>query len=494
MESLLRISLVIILALVCAARSNEEAPNIVLILTDDQDIALKGLNPMIKTQQLIANKGATFLNAFTSSPICCPSRSSLLTGQYAHNVKTFNNSQAGGCYGTHWREKVEPETFPVLLQKAGYRTFYAGKYLNEYYSEAVPPGWSDWHGLHGNSKYYNYTLNENGQLVSFTDEYLTDVLGNRTVDFITKIEPGIPFFAMIAPPAPHAPYTAAERHQDTFPDVTAPRTKNYNLPCGPLEKHWLLTMPPSPLPADILASVDIIYRKRWQSLLAVDEMVESIVKVLENREMSTNTYFIYTSDNGYHMGQFGLPYDKRQPYETDIRVPFLISGPKIPPKTLISSPVALIDVAPTVLELAGLEVPPLIDGASVLNKLSHMEIIEERQVLIEYWGEGTHETYNPECPWQKKDKLSLCTLDAGCHCQDSWNNTYSCVRHLASDLDMIYCQFKDNEHFTEAYDLSNDMDQIENIAYDMLTSLRAKYDLAITNLTACAGATCRRIY
>lgn len=155
---------------------------------------------MIKTQQLVANRGATFINAvsiyrqqtikrlhlfshfhysllqFTSSPICCPSRSSLLAGQYAHNVKTLNNSQSGGCYGTHWREKVEPEAFPVVLQNAGYQTFYAGKYLNEYYSEVVPPGWSRWHGLHGNSKYYNYTLNENGRVVSFIDDYLTDVL------------------------------------------------------------------------------------------------------------------------------------------------------------------------------------------------------------------------------------------------------------------------------------------------------------------------------
>lgn len=495
MESLLRISPIIILSvLALAVQAEENAPNIVLVLTDDQDVVLKGLNPMVQTQQLIANRGATFMNAFTSSPICCPSRSSLLTGQYAHNVKTFNNSQTGGCYGTHWREKVEPSTFPVLLQEAGYRTFYAGKYLNEYYSKEVPPGWSDWHGLHGNSKYYNYTLNENGQIVSFTEEYLTDVLSNRTVDFLSKAEQGVPFFAMVAPPAPHAPYTAATRHEDTFADVNAPRTKNYNLPCGPLEKHWLLTMPPSPLPADILASIDIIYRKRWQSLMAVDEMVESIVATLEKRNMLTDTYIIYTSDNGYHMGQFGLPYDKRQPYETDIRVPFLMTGPKIPPKTLVSAPVVLIDIAPTVLELAGLDIPAEVDGASVLSKLSHTAPIEERQILVEYWGEGTVETHNPECPWQKKDKLMLCTLDAGCHCQDAWNNTYNCVRHMANDLDMVYCQFKDNEHFIEAYDLSNDMYQIENVAYDLLPSIRAKYDLAITNLTECSGPTCRRIY
>lgn len=202
---------------------------------------------------------------------------------------------------------------------------------------------------------------------------------------------------------------------------------NYNLPCGPLgiklvfdckcdiqglsfilsEKHWLITMPPLPLPADIVANIDIIYRKRWQSLLAVDEMVESIMTILEKRKVLSNTYIIYTSDNGYHMGQFGQAYDKRQPYETDIRVPLLMAGPKITPKTLVASPVALIDIAPTVLELAGLDVPDLLDGASVLSTLEDAMEIEERQLLIEYWGEGTPETYNPDCPWQKKDKLSV---------------------------------------------------------------------------------------
>lgn len=111
--------------------------------------------------------------------MCCPSRASILSGQYAHNHATINNSLSGGCYGTVWREHIEPRTVPVQLQKRGYRTFYAGKYLNKYEGHEVPPGYSDWHGLHGNSKYYNYTLNENGQLKSYGDreeDYLTDVI------------------------------------------------------------------------------------------------------------------------------------------------------------------------------------------------------------------------------------------------------------------------------------------------------------------------------
>ncbi|XP_055536141.1 N-acetylglucosamine-6-sulfatase-like isoform X2 [Wyeomyia smithii] len=448
---------------------------------------------MTKTQKLIANQGATFVNAFTSSPICCPSRSSLLSGQYAHNTKVYNNSKSGGCYGVHWRETVEPETFPVLLQKHGYKTFYAGKYLNEYYSKDIPVGWDEWYGLHGNSRYFNYTLNVNGKVLFYSDEYLTDHLKNRTLEFLEKVSSSAPFFAMVSPPAPHEPFTAAYRHQDMFPNVKAVRTKNFNIPFGPLEKHWLLTMPPSPLPEQIVEEVDIIYRKRWQSLMAVDEMVAAMVNILEKRKLMANTYFIYTSDNGFHMGQFSQPYDKRQPYETDIRIPFLFRGPKLLPKTLVASPTALIDIAPTVLELAGIDIPPQIDGDSFLSKLNNMEI-QERQILIEYWGEGNSETYNPECPWQRKDNLYLCSSEIACHCQDAWNNTFNCVRHLGSDMNMVYCQFKDKENFVEAYDLTNDLYQVNNIAYDMLPSIRAKYSLALNNLTECVGETCRRIY
>lgn len=472
----------------------QSAPNIVLVLTDDQDIMLKGLSPMTRTQKLIANQGATFVNAFTSSPICCPSRSALLSGQYAHNNKVHNNSKSGGCYGMHWRKNVEPTTFQVLLQNRGYKTFYAGKYLNEYDSKDIPVGWNEWYGLHGNSRYFNYTLNENGQTVFYSDEYLTDILKNRTLRFLQDVEAGTPFFAMVAPPAPHEPFTAASRHQNMFPNEKAVRTANFNVPFGPLEKHWLLTMPPSPLAEGIIDEIDIIFRKRWQSLMAVDEMVEDIVRLLEDRMLMTNTYFIYTSDNGYHMGQFSQPYDKRQPYETDIRIPFLIRGPKVASKSLVTSPIALIDIAPSILELAGIPVPSeMMDGASFVSKLSNMNI-QERQILIEYWGEGNIDTYNPECPWQKQDKLYLCSTDTACHCQDSWNNTFSCVRHMGNDVDMIYCQFKDNENFVEAYDLTSDSYQMKNIAYDMLPSIRAQYSLALTNLTECSGETCRRIY
>ncbi len=299
---------------------------------------------------------------------------------------------------------------------------------------------------------------------------------------------------MIAPPAPHAPYTAAKRHSNTFENIKALRTPNFNIPSGELgksltvrltflnnclncarkkiisDKHWLLRMPPATL--QNLESLDIITRKRWQSLLAVDEMVANIVQALEENHLYNNTYIMYTSDNGYHIGQFAQAFDKRQPYETDIRVPFIISGPQIPPKIVYDHPVALIDIFPSVLtrageedqitiaiascqnffHLKGISLPNIIDGQSFFDHDDDDDTVlssdySNRQILIEYWGEGNWDTYNSECKWHKGDLLQQCTIDAECKCQDAWNNTYSCIRQISVDKkeNKIFCEFKDRE-------------------------------------------------
>lgn len=183
------------------------------------------------------------------------------------------------------------------------------------------------------------------------------------------------------------------------------------------DKHWLLTMPPSELPEEIVDNIDEIYRKRWQTLLSVDDLIEGVVKFLMEKGFLDNTYIILTSDNGFHLGQFAQAYDKRQPYDTDIRVPLIIRGPNIPKKIVINDLVALIDIAPTVLELANIEDEhKLFDGISFTsswNPNCDNEInLDKKQtkrtkLLIEYWGEGNEETYNPDCPWAKTDMLNV---------------------------------------------------------------------------------------
>lgn len=178
-----------------------------------------------------------------------------------------------------------------------------------------------------------------------------------------------------------------------------------------LDKHWLLRMSPSQLPETILTNLDTIYRKRWQSLLAVDEMIAAIIHQLTVNNLIENTFIMYTSDNGYHIGQFAQAYDKRQPYENDIRVPFLVRGPNIPAKTISSEPIVLIDIVPTILDLVGIQKSDHLDGISFLphllqpNEDNGENATVKRQILIEYWGEGNNGTFSPECPWNQNNRL-----------------------------------------------------------------------------------------
>lgn len=176
-----------------------------------------------------------------------------------------------------------------------------------------------------------------------------------------------------------------------------------------VEKHWLMSMQPNKLSERTLDYMDVIYRKRWQSLLSVDDLVEEVVITLDKLGIINDTYIIFTSDNGYHIGQFAQPFDKRQPYETDINIPMVIRGPNIKPKTIIKHPAALIDLAPTILNWADVEYQlDDFDGIALNEMLEEAPRNEndtfERQILVEYWGESNDEWVG-ECPWRRKDKL-----------------------------------------------------------------------------------------
>ncbi|KAH8340197.1 hypothetical protein KR067_013244, partial [Drosophila pandora] len=478
---------------------SEKLPNIVLILTDDQDVELYGMHPMIKTIQKIGLEGAAFYHAYTPTPICCPARASLLTGMYAHNHGTRNNSVSGGCYGTRWRESLEPRTLAMHLQRRGYTTFFAGKYLNQYSGLETPVGWNSFYGLQGNSRYYNYTLRENKNNVHYEDVYLTDKLRDLTVDFLESVSQSAnkskaverPFFAMITPPAAHAPFSPAPRHDGVFNKIKALRTPSFNKPVD--DKHWLVRSS-RPLQDKTIDTIDSYYRKRWETLLAVDELVEKVVTKLNQTGVFDNTYVIFSSDNGYHVGQFAQPFDKRQPYETDIHIPLLIRGPGIAPGRRIDSAVSLVDIAPTILSWANVSIPSYMDGHSFHEMLmegpAQKVPLVERSLLIEYWGEGNFRTYNPKCPGSYRDRLAECTLEADCHCQDAWNNTYACIREVRYELNRIYCEFRDNENFQEAYDLDLDSYQMTNGVYDLLPIDRALLGLRLNNLTRCSGQEC----
>ncbi|XP_028274098.1 glucosamine (N-acetyl)-6-sulfatase (Sanfilippo disease IIID), b [Parambassis ranga] len=501
-RGLLRAAVALLTALTCCVRwaDGAKASNIVLILTDDQDVQLGGLTPMKKTKALIGEAGATFVNAFTVSPLCCPSRSSILTGRYPHNHEVRNNSLSGNCSSPVWQKGPESEAFPVYLGKQKYQTFFAGKYLNQYGKkeaggvEHVPPGWDQWHALAGNSQYYNYTLSVNGKEEkhgdSYQEDYLTDLILNQSLRFLDDHSPQHPFFMMLSTPAPHSPWTAAPQYQKEFGNVQAPRDGSFDK-LGK-DKHWLLRQPVSPMPNSTLTFLDNAYRRRWQTLLSVDDMVETLVKKLDGMKELDNTYIFYTSDNGYHTGQFSLPIDKRQLYEFDIKVPLMVRGPGIKPNQTLQAPVLNIDLAPTIMDISGVNLSSVnVDGQSFLAQMapSLRNGTVRPFFLVEYTGEG-HPTSDPACP-KLGPGLSECFPD--CVCEDAYNNTYACVRTLDGQTNMQYCEFADSESFVEVYNLAADPYQLENILKKVDPSVLQTMNQRLIKLQSCVGDSCRNI-
>lgn len=421
-----------------------------------------------------------------------------MTGLYVHNTGVRNNSKNGGCYSDEFIENHERKSFPAILNENGYATFYAGKYLNQYYSAEIPKGYDYFYGLHGNSKYYNYSLNANGIIESFGDDpedYYTNVIRKQAKEFLSKQTKEKPFLAIVSTPSCHAPFTPEEKYRDTLKNFSAPRSKNFNEGAKQGEKHWLMTMKPNILSDATIEKIDEFYHRRLETLLTVDDLVEDLVQQLEYQDLLDDTFIIFTSDNGYHLGNWAMPWDKRLPYETDIKVPLIIRGPNINAKETVTSPVLLIDLAPTILSLANVSFNASnYDGKSfdnIINSLNVSDEFEERQILIEHFGEGNENSHNPECPWRKSQRLYGCTIESECKAEDSWNNTYACIRHFSQSINFLMCKFKDREEYYEAYDLTRDVYQLENIAYDILPSVQARYQIIIEDLMECKGESCK---
>ncbi|XP_066148918.1 N-acetylglucosamine-6-sulfatase-like isoform X1 [Euwallacea fornicatus] len=481
--------------------SERASPNFVYILTDDQDLMLNGLIAMKKSLSLIGDRGKFFEHAYVNTPLCCPSRSSILTGKYPHNMGVVNNSLSGNCSSLYWQKYHEPHSVAAILKnRANYTTFYAGKYLNQYGSRYtggtayVPKGYDWWVGLKGNSKYYNYTLSINGTNLPVKNLYLTDLLANYSLAFLNQrfIETS-PFFMMVAPPASHSPFIPPKRYANKFPGASVVKNPSFNH--TPHNKHWIVKMPPKRLPNNITI-LNQIHRRRLQTLLAVDDLVERIVLQLKKLKIFHKTYFIINSDNGFHIGQFGQPWDKRQPYEADTRVPLLISGPGVGKKILEPYPVSAVDIAPTILDLAGIKPPHHMDGKSfkkqLLNKRNN---IGYKFVFMEYWGEGaaTDKSVDKSCPWGFDTNVTECSSNQWCKCQDSRNNTYTCVVEFKDELRFKFCRFADRERFVEAYNLFLDPYELKNV-YPRMNSKQVRYYNNVLNkFKKCSGRSCKKL-
>ena len=351
-------------------------PNLVLVLTDDQDLLLGSLDHMPRTRALIAEQGLTFANHFVPLSLCCPSRSTILTGLYPHNHKVYTNFPPGGGYQRFDELGHEQATLATALHAAGYRTALFGKYLNGYPGLEdpghVPPGWDEWASPVAGAPYseFRYTLNENGKLVKYGSapaDYATDVLAGKATAFVRGAAGGPPFFLYLATYAPHLPATPAPRHAGLFPDLQAPRTPSFN-EADVSDKPERIRALPRLDPSQI-AAIDADYRKQMRSLQAVDEAVAALVQTLQETGQLANTYVVLTSDNGFHLGQHRLEPGKYTAYETDIHVPLLVRGPGVPAGGTVRALTSSVDLAPTLAGLAGTALRSNPDGRSLVPLL-----------------------------------------------------------------------------------------------------------------------------
>jgi N-acetylglucosamine-6-sulfatase len=351
-------------------------PNIVFITTDDQDLDL--LEHMPRVQSLLVERGVRFTNAFVTLPLCSPSHVSMMTGQYPHNYGVMINPSPLGGFVRFQELNGDASTIGTWLTEANYRTGRIGKYLVGYGigQEYVAPNWDDWRTFYdGYTPFTQYAMNENGAVVHYGTapaNYIVDVLADRAVAFVANPDPR-PFFLFFAPPAPHAdarpdgPTTPAVRHRGRYTSLTAPRPPSFN-------EDDVSDKPPdiASRPAfteEQIADLDYEYRSRAESLLAVDEAVERLMETLQATGKLENTYVVFTSDNGYHLGHHRLPGGKGTFFEEDIRVPLVVRGPGIAPGTRRDEFVLNLDFVPTWVELAGARPGREMDGRSLVPLL-----------------------------------------------------------------------------------------------------------------------------
>ena len=447
----------------------QRRPNVVVVMTDDQ--TLESMRVMKNVDRLLARRGATFTQSIVSFALCCPSRATFLTGQYAHNHRVLSNVAPFGGYG----RLDHATTLPAWLRRGGYHTVHIGKHLNGYglaRRREVPPGWSEWYGSIDPStyRYWGFTINENGRLVRYRGQanYQTDVYARRAVEVIRRRAPlRKPFFLYVGflashaggprelddPPSLKTP-APAPRHRDRFLFETLPMSPSFNEQ-DVRDKPLAIRRRPG-LEEFQIGALTEAYQQQLESLLAVDEAVARIVDALRRAGDLERTFIVFTSDNGYFHGEHRIPAGKVYLYEPSIRVPLIIRGPGIPPGQRIDELVANIDLAPTIADAANARPLRIVDGRSLLPLLQKGTKPAPRSILIE--------SPPSEVPRQ----------------------VFSAVRTRQH----LYASYQSGDQ--ELYDLATDPYQLVSIHRDPAqAALVAELSLRVEQLETCAGANCR---
>ncbi|KUI64363.1 Arylsulfatase [Cytospora mali] len=455
------------------AKSASGRPNIVFIMADDQDRLLNSTDYMPALQRELFAKGTEFTHHYTTQALCCPSRSSILRGQQTHNTNITNVVAPGGAYNKWVLSGQDKDYLPHWLKAAGYRTEYVGKIMNGYglsnYKETVK-GWDYVDAVlepyidDYNSPVFSTNSGPPIYYEGFHQTDITRIKALHRLDYVTNQSE--PFFMAITPFTPHIAYQQnkpshrpipLKRHFDLFPNVKVPQPPNFN-PADQYQEGksgWVKWL--APMNESAIDFADFVYRSRLQALYGVDEIVNDVVAMLEEKGVADNTYIIYTSDNGYHLGQHRVPGGKSLFYNEDVNIPFIVRGPNVPQGVSSSIPGLHLDLAPTFLEIAGLpksKWPGFFDGRSLLdqwhqplnyNVTAPGQGNNKESINIEYWG-----LVGIEAP-------SAASLGA-----PFYNNTYKTIRTIGDEQNWAYAVWC-NGH-TELYNVSADPYELTNLA------------------------------
>ena len=387
-------------------------PNVLIFLTDDQRIGT--LKHMPATRRLIGRKGVTYKNAFATTPLCCPSRASIMTGRYAHNHAVRNNSSA--------RHLDMSTTLQHNLHEAGYLTSIVGKFLNGWNPAIVPPDIdrsvlltpSSSRFAQGTNAYNDSLFGIDGQLHRVS-RYATDFMRSQVVRILGQFNRSDqrPWTMFVHPYAPHIPTIPARRHALA--------------PVGAWRSNPAIRNRDRSDKAPVVRRSRVEPRKRFaldqkRTLLAVDEMVARVFRTLNDLNETRRTLVFFVSDNGMSWGEHGL-FAKRFPYTHSVKVPMLMRWTgHIPPNSSAQRLAANIDIAPTVYDATGVEPTHVMDGSSLLAGSKRRVLLLEnwertewsslrsrRYQYIEYYGGGKiqfRELYDlKRDPWQLRNRL-----------------------------------------------------------------------------------------
>jgi arylsulfatase A-like enzyme len=446
-------------------RRTDRRPNIVFVLTDDLSWDLLRFMPHVRALQ---RDGMTFKQFMVSDSLCCSSRATIFTGEFPHDTHVLGNTPPFGGYYAFHEGGADRRSVAISLQRSGYRTALFGKYLNGYqpFSEGVDPGWSEWLGSSYAYDGFGYEESNDGRptIAGYRPrDYVTNALARRALQFIRGSAGRGPFFAEIATYAPHAPFTPAPRDRPMFRHLRLPRGGAFDA-TSTSPPTWLGHRPP--LTHEQIFHLQQVYRRRARSVLDVDRMIGRLRAALRAAGVARNTYIVFSSDNGFHLGQHRLTDGKRTAFDPDIRVPLIVAGPGVARHRATSAMSGTVDLAPTFEDWARLPVDQGRDGRSLSRLLSGRRPRHWRRALL---IEHTDDAIRPGDPdaqgWAEGKPESYTALRTR-------RTTY--VEYANGDI--------------EFYDRRHDPYELHNIAGRLSPARRTRLSAALARYRGCHGA------